>query len=69
MASNNLKNGHTISCGCIHSKGEFQIRNILNLLQINFKTEYIFKELPNRRFDFAIFNNDKLILLIEFHGK
>ena len=69
VASNNLKNGHTISCGCIHSKGEFQIRNILNSLQINFKTEYIFKDLPNRRFDFAIFNNDKLILLIEFHGK
>ena len=37
--------------------------------KINFINEYIFSNLPNRRFDFAIFKNDKLCCLIEYDGK
>lgn len=69
VQSNNLKNGHTQSCGCIKSIGEYQIREILNNNKINFINEYIFSNLPNRRFDFAIFKNDKLCCLIEYDGK
>ena len=66
----NLKNNHTISCGCITSKGEAKIRNILNELNIKYCVEYTFKDLPNRRFDFAIFDKaNKLKCLIEFDGK
>lgn len=69
VQTRNLKNGHTISCGCIHSKGEFIIRQCLNNLQLKYKTEFTFLDLPNRRFDFAIFNNEQLKCLIEFDGK
>lgn len=66
----NLKSGHTTSCGCIHSLGEYKIRDFLLKKQILFKTEFVFSELPNRRFDFAVFNNNgKLCCLIEFDGK
>lgn len=70
VAANNLTNGHTQSCGCIKSKGEQRIREILNNYNIPFKTEYVFQDLPNRRFDFAIYNPDYSIkTLIEFDGK
>lgn len=67
---NNLISGHTISCGCLKSKGEFLIRQFLLKNNISFQTEYIFKELPKRRFDFAILNDKKEVqYLIEFDGK
>lgn len=66
VASSNLINGHTTSCGCIKSKGEFLIRQLLLELNISFKTEYIFKNLSNRRFDFYL--TDKNIC-IEYDGK
>ena len=69
VQGNNLLNSHTQSCGCIHSKGELKIREILLTNQILFKTEYSFSDLPKRRFDFAIFNdNGQLSHLIEFDG-
>lgn len=70
VQSNNLTNGHTQSCGCIKSLGELKIREILLSNKILFKTEYIFSDLSNRRFDFAVFdNNGNLSYLIEFDGK
>lgn len=69
IQSNNLLNGHTKSCGCVHSTGELLIRNILNNYNIQYITEYTFSDLPKRRFDFAIFKNKKLAYLIEFDGK
>lgn len=66
----NLTSGHTQSCGCLCSKGEAKIRQLLNDNQITYATEYRFKDLPNRRFDFAIFNkNNELVELIEYDGK
>lgn len=70
VTGGNLKSGHTTSCGCIHSKGEKKIRDILNSLNIKFQTEYIFPELPDRRFDFVIFDKDNRIkFVIEYDGK
>lgn len=62
----NLKSGHTTSCGCIHSKGELKISQLLNNLQVKFKKEYIFKNLPNRRFDFYLPDYN---ICIEYDGK
>ena len=70
-----LRNGDTISCGCILSKNETKIAKMLSNSNINFKQQYTFDNLnitgkpcDNLRFDFAIFNNNLLLYLIEFDG-
>ena len=53
-----------------HSIGENKIKEILIENGIKFKTEYTFSELPNRRYDFALLNeNNEVIQLIEFDGE
>lgn len=75
IRGNDLVTGGVISCGCISSVGETAIKNILDKNNIVYKTEYIFSDLKNPntnhhlRFDFAIFNNNKLEYLIEFDGR
>lgn len=49
-----LVSGNTQSCGCLKSKGEQKIINILRENNINFKKEYTFPDLPKKRFDFYI---------------
>lgn len=66
VSGGNLKNGHTYSCGCVRSKGELKIREILISLNINFITEYRFSDLPNRRFDFYLPDYN---LCLEYDGK
>lgn len=65
--------GDTTSCGCIRSKGEFQIEQLLKEHNINFQREYSFENLKDKlslRFDFAIFNNENELLgLIEYQGE
>ena len=64
-----LRNGHTKSCGCIKSFGEDKISQILLENQINFKKQYTFNDLIDKnklRFDFAIFQDNKLKCLICF---
>ena len=66
-----LRNRHTRSCGCLRSKGELKISNLLQENNINFQKEYIFTDFiyPNSngipRFDFYINNQ----YLIEYDGK
>ena len=53
----NLKSGNTISCGCIRSKGESRIKNILFSLDISFIQQKTFNNLKykdNLRFDFFL---------------
>ena len=62
------------NCGCLNrSQGEIKIADILIANNINFQTEYTFSDLKDKqllRFDFAIFdNNNLLIKLIEFQGE
>lgn len=68
-----LAYGDLTSCGCIRSKGEYQIENILKSKNIDFIREYSFKDLVDElplRFDFAIFNeSNQLKALIEFQGE
>lgn len=71
----NLTNGNTQSCGCLKSKGELKINNLLNMMNINFETQYTFDNcrFPDTGrlayFDYAIFNEDNsLKMLIEYDG-
>lgn len=74
VTSTNLLRGQQ-SCGCLVSKGEEKIRQILLENNILFKTQYSFSDLRGEqggllRFDFAIFNSKKqLSYLIEFQGE
>jgi hypothetical protein len=64
--------GDTTSCGCIRSKGEFQIERLLQENNISYVREYSFEDLFDilpLRFDFAIFKDNKIIALIEFQGE
>lgn len=68
-----LRNGDTTSCGCIVSKNESRIADMLTNANIQFKEQYTFDNLRNGttnlfHFDFAIFNQDVLLYLIEYDG-
>lgn len=66
-----LTTGTVNSCGCIHSKGEMVIGSLLSELNIHYQKEYTFDDLKDDkvlRFDFAVFNNETLIALIECQG-
>lgn len=74
VSNNNLKSGGTTSCGCIKSRGESLISQILRENNINFSTQYTFPDLKSKngiclRFDFAIFKDNKLYKLIEFDSR
>jgi len=55
-----------LSCGCVKSKGEFRINQILQNEYIDFQTQYVFNDLPQRFFDFYI---PSLNILIEYDGE
>ena len=72
ISSHLLLGGNITSCGCKkESLGEIKVAAILNELEYNYCKQYRFsdcrleKPLP---FDFAVFENDKLIALIEYQG-
>jgi len=56
---------------CNESKGEKEISKILNQLKIRYKREYKFKELGQKRFDFALFEKYKRkpFAVIEYQGE
>lgn len=67
-----LRSGHTKSCGCVNSWGEADIAKYLSDNNIKFVKEYSFKDLKIKnplRFDFAIFDEDKLLFLLEYQGR
>lgn len=67
-----LAYGDLTSCGCIRSKGEFQIEQLLKEHNIEYVREYSFEDLIDilpLRFDFAIFKEKQLVALIEFQGE
>ena len=73
VSTNCLTTGNTQSCGCLVSKGENQIEKILTDNKITFIKQYMFNDLLGKkgvplRFDFALFKNKQLFILIEFQG-
>lgn len=76
VLNSHLVSGHTISCGCIKSKGEATIGMILQEKQITYITQYSIKDFHfsetngTPKFDFALFTKEeKLACLIEYNGK
>ena len=72
IRGDHLRNSTTQSCGCLNSKGEEKIGKVLKENNIFFKTQYSFNDLKKEnllRFDFAIFENGKLVYLIEYQGE
>ena len=70
----NLRNGSSLSCGCLSSSGEWIISNLLSQLNYNYQTQFSFDDLIGDvyplRFDFAVFDNqNNLIALIEYQGE
>lgn len=73
VVSSYLTSGHTMSCGCLKSKSELKIANILSKYGIYSIKEYSFDDLRSEinivlRFDFAIFDKG-LKCLIEYDGE
>jgi len=72
VSGSDLRRGNTRSCGCIKSFREIEIQQLLQNNHISFQKEYSFPDLKNidpLRFDFAIFNKNILIGLIEYNGE
>lgn len=72
-----LRNGDTQSCGCIQSKNESLISQMLSSIDYKFQQQYTFEDLTSTGracdkllFDFAIFNkaSNQLLYLIEYDG-
>lgn len=72
-----LVQGEVKSCGCLRSAGELKINEYLierfsNQKRYSFSREKSFEDLLHLaplRFDFAIYDYDQLLCLIEFHGE
>ena len=75
VKGDHLRQGHQESCGCLLSKGELEIANILTNNNIMFITQYRFTDFYAEtnnipyRFDFGIIEENKLSYLIEFDGE
>ena len=68
-----IRSGLIHSCGCVHSRNEQRIAQILTEHHIEFQREYTFPDLigtggKRLRFDFAVLYKGVLNHLIEFHG-
>jgi len=67
VTPNNVLSGKT--CGCSISKGENIINDYLKEIKCDFLHQYCFNDFNKYRYDFAIFKNNKIACLVEFHGK
>lgn len=72
VSGTKLRSGNTSSCGCLQSKGEYNIMQLLISNNIKFIYQYSFDDLKfilPLKFDFCILSEDnKPIRLIEFDG-
>lgn len=67
----NLNSGHTRSCGCMCSYGEWRVSEILRAKHIDFVQQYTFEDLRGPKggllsFDFAVMKDDSIACLIEY---
>lgn len=74
VAAGSLAAGLTNSCGCLKmSRGEAVVNKTLKELGVKFEREYSFDDLKTKagrcmRFDFALFQDEELVGLIEYQG-
>ena len=68
-----VSEGKTTSCGCrIQSSKEDLIDRHLKSLNVDYKKQYVFSDCFYKKplkFDFAVFNDDKVSLIIEYDGR
>jgi hypothetical protein len=73
-----LRNGDTISCGCIQSKNESLIAQMLDNLGIKYRQQFRFADLTSSGracdqliYDFAVFDvsGQNLLYMIEYDGQ
>lgn len=75
VKGDHLRQKNQLSCGCLDSQGEQIISKLLKENDIMFIPQYKFENFTSEynnipyRFDFAIFENNKLSYLIEFDGE
>lgn len=74
IRGHDLIRGSVQSCGCVKSRGEEEVRKLLNNFNISFSTQYWFDDLRTEKgwplmFDFALLHDDDLIALIEYQGQ
>lgn len=73
--SGSLEAGYIVSCGCLKtSSGEKIIEDILKNNKIKYKKEIKFDNLLSKnniplRFDFGIYDNEKLVRVVEYDGE
>lgn len=64
-----------LSCGCMNSRGEYLIHQILSENNISFKSQVTFNTCRSSKtnalykFDVGIYNDDTLVMLIEYNGR
>lgn len=64
-----LLSGSTISCGCMHSRGNAKIAQLLREHNIRFIPEYSPADMPGHyRFDFAVLSGENVVYCIEYDG-
>ena len=70
VSAERLLSGNTSSCGCLHSKGNAKIKNILQNNNILYISEYPIRiNNINYYFDFVILNeNNEIDYIIEYDG-
>ena len=69
ISAQNLRNGDTQSCGCIKSRGNSKVKELLQKLKINFTSEQTFEGLFYKgklRFDFYL---PEYKIAIEYQGQ
>ena len=69
-----LRNGTVRSCGCLKSKGEQLIQQLLTQYKIEYKTQYspigwLLSTNYKPYYDFGIFKDNELIALLEYNGE
>lgn len=70
-SSQSLLSHRKQSCGCLSSAAEHQFAQHLIKNNYKFQQQYTFEECKDKRklpFDFAIFNNESLMMLVELNG-
>jgi len=70
-----LRNGDTQSCGCLNSKNESKICQMLDTMNIKYQQQISFQDLTSTGracdkllFDVGIYNQNQLLYLIEYDG-
>ena len=61
------------SCGCLYSTGEKKIKELFDKYGVEYKQQVTFPDLTGKsgnrlRFDFGVYENNKLLYLIEYQG-